>query len=151
MKILDKLLNKLLNNNKSKLDPEIVTKSVSNIDILTEFDVYPLQWLFTYNSVIGKTYVYKLNSPSTPCLYAKIILSPGFKSDVILIRLFSYISDVPLTEDNIDKVKKGAAKLQYALTPTDLKVFGQNNPYGFTYELLINKLVKQYFELMDSR
>lgn len=69
MKILDKLLN-----NKPKLDPEIVTKSVSNIDILPEFeDVYPLQWLFTYNSLIGKTYVYKLNSPSTPYLYAKII------------------------------------------------------------------------------
>lgn len=100
MKILDKLLN-----NKPKLDPEIVTKSVSNIDILPEFeDVYPLQWLFTYNSLIGKTYVYKLNSPSTPYLYAKIILSPVFK--YYIIRLFSYISDVPLTEDNIDKVKK---------------------------------------------
>lgn len=75
-----KILNKLLNN-KPKLDPEIVTKSVSNIDILPEFeDVYPLQWLFTYNSLIGKTYVYKLNSPSTPYLYAKIILSPVFKS-----------------------------------------------------------------------
>lgn len=148
MKILDKLLNKLLNN-KPKLDPEIVTKSVSNIDILPEFEVYPLQWLFTYNSVIGKTYVYKLNSPSTPYLYAKIFLSPVFKC--FIIRLFSYISDVPLTEDNIDKVKKGDAKLQYALSPTDLKVFGPNNPYGFTYELLINKLVKQYFELMDAR
>lgn len=145
MKILDKLLN-----NKQKLDPEIVTKSVSNIDILPEFeDVYPLQWLFTYNSLIGKTYVYKLNSPSTPYLYAKIILSPVFKS--YIIRLFSYISDVPLTEDNIDKVKKCDTKLQYAISPTDLKVFGPSNPYGFTYELLINKLVKQYFELMDAR
>src|SRR5574344_2356129 len=103
MKILDK----------SKLDPEIVTKAVSNIDILPEFeDVYPLQWLFTYNSLIGKTYVYKLNSPSTPYLYAKIILSPVFKS--YIIRLFSYISDVPLTEKNIDKVKLGDTKLQYA-------------------------------------
>ena len=145
MKIIDKLLN-----NKPKLDPEIVNKSASNIDILPEFeDVYPLQWLFTYNSLTGKTYVYKLNSPSTPCLYAKIFLSPVFKS--YIIRLFSYISDVPLTEDNIDKVKKGDAKLQYAISPTDLKVFGPNNPYGFTYELLINKLVKQYFELMDTR
>lgn len=145
MKILDKLLN-----NKSKLDPEIVTKSVSNIDILPEFeDVYPLQWLFTYNSLIGKTYVYKLNSPSTPYLYAKIFLSPVFKS--YIIRLFSYISDVPLTEDNIDKVKIVDAKLQYAISPTDLKVFGPNNPYGFTYELLINKLIEQYFELMDVR
>ena len=99
--------------------------------------------------MIGKTYVYKLNSPSTPYLYAKIILSPVFKS--YIIRLFSYISDVPLTEDNIDKVKKCDAKLQYAISPTDLKVFGPSNPYGFTYELLINKLVKQYFELMDAR
>ena len=140
MKILDK----------SKLDQEIVTKSASNIDILPEFeDVYPLQWLFTYNSLIGKTYVYKLNSPSTPCLYAKIFLSPGFKT--YIIRLFSYISDVPLTEDNIDKVKKGDATLQYALSPDDLKLFGPNNPYGFTYELLINKLIEQYFELMDVR
>ena len=145
MKILDKLLN-----NKPKLDPEIVTKSVSNIDILPEFeDVYPLQWLFTYNSLIGKTYVYKLNSPSTPYLYAKIFLSPVFKS--YIIRLFSYISSVPLTEDNIDKVKIVDAKLQYAISPTDLKVFGPNNPYGFTYELLINKLIEQYFELMDVR
>lgn len=145
MKILDKLLN-----NKSKLDPEIVTKSVSNIDILPEFEnVYPLQWLFTYNSLIGKTYVYKLNSPSTPYLYAKIILSPGFKS--YIIRLFSYISDVPLTEDNIDKVKIVDAKLQYAISPTDLKVFGPNNPYGFTYELLINKLIEEYYEVMCAR
>ena len=145
MKILDKLLN-----NKPKLDPEIVTKSVSNIDILPEFeDVYPLQWLFTYNSLVGKTYVYKLNAPFTPYLYAKIILSPGFKS--YIIRLFSYISDVPLTEDNIDKVKKGDATLQYALSPDDLKLFGPNNPYGFTYELLINKLIDQYFELMRTR
>ena len=145
MKILDKLLN-----NKPKLDPEIVTKSVSNIDILPEFeDVYPLQWLFTYNSLIGKTYVYKLNSPFTPYLYAKIILSPGFKS--YIIRLFSYISDVSLTEDNIDKVKKGDATLQYALSPDDLKLFGPNNPYGFTYELLINKLIDQYFEVMRTR
>ena len=145
MKILDKLLN-----NKPKLDPEIVTKSVSNIDILPEFeDVYSLQWLFTYNSLIGKTYVYKLNSPSTPCLYAKIFLSPVFKS--YIIRLFTYISDVPLTEENIDKVKLGDTKLQYAISPTDLKVFGPNNPYGFTYELLINKLIDQYFELMDAR
>lgn len=145
MKILDKLLN-----NKPKLDPKIVTKSVSNIDILPEFeDVYPLQWLFTYNSLIGKTYVYKLNSPATPYLYAKIILSPGFKS--YIIRLFSYISDVPLTEDNIDKVKKGDATLQYALSPDDLKLFGPNNPYGFTYELLINKLIDQYFEVMRTR
>lgn len=145
MKILDKLLN-----NKPKLEPEIVTKSVSNIDILPEFeDVYPLQWLFTYNSLIGKTYVYKLNSPSTPYLYAKIFLSPVFKS--YIIRLFSYISDVPLTEENIDKVKKGDTKLQYAISPTDLKVFGPNNPYGFTYELLINKLIEQYFEVMRAR
>ena len=145
MKILDKLLN-----NKPKLDPEIVTKSVSNIDILPEFeDVYPLQWLFTYNSLVGKTYVYKLNSSSTPYLYAKIILSPVFKS--YIIRLFSYISDVPLTEDNIDKVKKGDATLQYALSPDDLKLFGPNNPYGFTYELLINKLIDQYFEVMRTR
>lgn len=145
MKILDKLLN-----NKPKLDPEIVTKSVSDIDILPEFeDVYPLQWIFTYNSLIGKTYVYKLNSSSTPYLYAKIILSPVFKS--YIIRLFSYISDVPLTEDNIDKVKKGDTKLQYAISQTDMKVFWPSNPYGFTYELLINKLVKQYFELMDAR
>ena len=135
---------------KIKLDPEIITKSVSKIDILPEFeDVYPLQWLFTYNSLIGKTYVYKLNSPSTPYLYAKIFLSPVFKS--YIIQLFSYISDAPLTEDNIDKVKKGDTKLQYAISPTDLKVFGPNNPYGFTYDLLINKLVKQYFELMDAR
>lgn len=146
MKILDKLLNK----GKPKLDPEIVTKSVSNIDILPEFEnVYPLQWLFTYNSLIGKTYVYKLNSPFTPYLYAKIILSPGFKS--YIIRLFSYISDVPLTEDNIDKVKKVDVKLQYALSPTDLKVFGPNNPYGFTYELLINKLIEEYYEVMCAR
>ena len=146
MKILDKLLNK----GKPKLDPEIVTKSGSNIDILPEFEnVYPLQWLFTYNSLVGKTYVYKLNSPFTPYLYAKIILSPGFKS--YIIRLFNYISNVSLTEDNIDKVKKGDATLQYALSPDDLKLFGPNNPYGFTYELLINKLVKQYFELMDAR
>lgn len=146
MKILDKLLNK----GKPKLDPEIVTKSGSNIDILPEFEnVYPLQWLFTYNSLIGKTYVYKLNSPSTPYLYAKIFLSPVFKS--YIIRLFSYISDVPLTEDNIDKVKIVDAKLQYAISPTDLKVFGPNNPYGFTYELLINKLIDQYFELMRTR
>lgn len=145
MKILDKLLN-----NKLKLEPEIVTKSVSNIDILPEFeDVYPLQWLFTYNSLIGKTYVYKLNSPSTPYLYAKIFLSPVFKS--YIIRLFSYISDVPLTEDNIDKVKKCDTKLQYAISPTDMKVFGPNNPYGFTYELLINKLIEQYFEVMRAR
>ena len=144
MKILDKLLN-----NKPKLDPEIVTKSVSNIDILPEFeDVYPLQWLFTYNSLIGKTYVYKLNSSSTPYLYAKIILSPVFKS--YIIRLFSYISDVPLTEENIDKVKLGDTKLQYAISPTDLKVFGPNNPYGFTYELLINKMIEQYFKTMKS-
>ena len=144
MKILDKLLN-----NKPKLDPEIVTKSVSNIDILPEFeDVYPLQWLFTYNSLIGKTYVYKLNSPSIPYLYAKIFLSPVFKS--YIIRLFSYISDVPLTEENIDKVKIGDTKLQYAISPTDLKVFGPNNPYGFTYELLINKLIEQYFKTMDA-
>ena len=146
MKILDKLLNK----GKPKLDPEIVTKSGSNIDILPEFEnVYPLQWLFTYNSLVGKTYVYKLNSPFTPYLYAKIILSPGFKS--FIIRLFSYISDVPLTEDNIDKVKKGDATLQYALSPDDLKLFGPNNPYGFTYELLINKLIDQYFEVMRTR
>lgn len=145
MEILDKLLN-----NKPKLDSEIVTKSVSDIDILPEFEnVYPLQWLFTYNSLIGKTYVYKLNSPSTPYLYAKIILSPGFKS--YIIRLFSYISDVPLTEDNIDKVKKVDATLQYALSPDDVKVFGPNNPYGFTYERLINKLIDQYFELIDAR
>ena len=146
MKILDKLLNK----GKPKLDPEIVTKSVSNIDILPEFEnVYPLQWLFTYNSLVGKTYVYKLNSPFTPYLYAKIILLHGFKS--YTIRLFSYISDVPLTEENIDKVKLGDTKLQYAISPTDLKVFGPNNPYGFTYERLINKLIDQYFELMDAR
>lgn len=146
MEILDKLLNK----GKPKLDPEIVTKSGSNIDILPEFEnVYPLQWLFTYNSLVGKTYVYKLNSPSTPYLYAKIFLSPVFKS--YIIRLFSYISDVPLTEDNIDKVKIVDAKLQYAISLTDLKVFGPNNPYGFTYELLINKLIEQYFELMDVR
>ena len=146
MKILDKLLNK----GKPKLDSEIVTKSVSDIDILPEFeDVYPLQWLFTYDDLAGKTYVYKLNSPSTPYLYAKIILSPVFKS--YIIRLFSYISDVPLTEDNIDKVKKGDAQLQYALSPDDLKLFGPNNPYGFTYELLINKLIDQYFELMRTR
>ena len=140
MKILDK----------SKLDQEIVTESASNIDILPEFeDVYPLQWLFTYNSLVGKTYVYKLNSPFTPYLYAKIILSPGFKS--YIIRLFSYISDVPLTEENIDKVKLGNTKLQYAISLTDLKVFGPNNPYGFTYERLINKLIDQYFELMRTR
>ena len=146
MKILDKLSNK----GKPKLDPEIVTKSGSNIDILPEFEnVYPLQWLFTYNSLVGKTYVYKLNSPFTPYLYAKIILSPGFKS--YIIRLFSYISDVSLTEDNIDKVKKGDATLQYALSPDDLKLFGPNNPYGFTYERLINKLIDQYFELMRTR
>ena len=145
MKILDKLLN-----NKPKLDPEIVTKSVSDIDILPEFeDVYPLQWLFTYDDLAGKTYVYKLNSPSTPCLYTKIFLSPVFKS--YIIRLFTYISDVPLTKENIDKVKLGDTKLQYAISPTDLKVFGPSNPYRFTYELLINKLVKQYFELMDAR
>lgn len=145
MKIVDKLLN-----NKSKLDPEIVTKSVSNIDILPEFEnVYPLQWLFTYNSLIGKTYVYKLNSPSTPYLYAKIFLSPVFKS--YIIRLFSYISDVPLTEDNIDKVKIVDEKLQYAISPTDLKVFGPGNPYGFTYELLINKLIEEYYEVMCAR
>ena len=146
MKILDKLSNK----GKPKLDPEIVTKSGSNIDILPDFEnVYPLQWLFTYNSLVGKTYVYKLNAPFTPYLYAKIILSPGFKS--YIIRLFSYISDVPLTEDNIDKVKKGDATLQYELSPDDLKLFGPNNPYGFTYELLINKLIDQYFEVMRTR
>lgn len=146
MKISDKLLNK----GKPKLDPEIVTKSGSNIDILPEFEnVYPLQWLFTYNSLVGKTYVYKLNAPFTPYIYAKIILSPGFKS--YIIRLFSYTSDVPLTEDNIDKVKKGDATLQYALSPDDLKLFGPNNPYGFTYELLINKLIDQYFEVMRTR
>lgn len=146
MEILDKLSNK----GKPKLDPEIVTKSGSNIDILPEFEnVYPLQWLFTYNSLVGKTYVYKLNSPFTPYLYAKIILSPGFKS--YIIRLFSYISDVPLTEDNIDKVKKGDATLQYALSPDDLKLFGPNNPYGFTYELLINKLIEEYYEVMCAR
>lgn len=146
MKIIDKLLNK----GKPKLDPEIVTKSVSNIDILPEFeDVYPLQWLFTYDDCAGKTYVYKLNSPSTPYLYAKIFLSPVFKS--YIIQLFSYISDVPLTEDNIDKVKKGDTKLQYAISPTDMKVFGPGNPYGFTYELLINKLIEQYFEVMRAR
>lgn len=146
MKITDKLLNK----GKPKLDPEIVTKSGSNIDILPEFEnVYPLQWLFTYNSLVGKTYVYKLNSPFTPYIYAKIILSPRFKS--YIIRLFSYISDVPLTEDNIDKVKKSDATLQYALSPADLYLFGPNNPYGFTYELLINKLIDQYFEVMRTR
>ena len=140
MKIIDK----------SKLDQEIVTESASNIDILPEFeDVYPSQCLFTYDDLTGKTYVYKLTSPSTPCLYAKIFLSPVFKS--YLIRLFSYISDVPLTEENIDKVKLGETKLQYAISPTDLKVFRPSNPYGFTYELLINKLVKQYFELIDAR
>ena len=144
MKIIDKLLNK----GKPKLDPEIVTKSVSNIDILPEFkDVYPLQWLFTYDDWAGKTYV--LNSPSTPYLYAKIFLSPVFKS--YTIRLFSYISDIPLTEDNINKVKIGDTKLQYAISPTDMKVFGPNNPYGFTYELLINKLIEQYFEVMRAR
>ena len=81
MKILDK----------SKLDPEIVTKSVSNIDILPEFeDVYPLQWLFTYDDWTGKTYVYKLNSPSTPCLYAKIFLLPVFKSYIIHLFFIQY-------------------------------------------------------------
>lgn len=145
-----KILDKLLNNNKPKADPEIVTKSVSDIDILPEFeDVYPLQWLFTYDGLAGKTYVYKLNSPSTPCLYAKIFLSPVFKS--YIIRLFTYISDVQLTEENINKVKLGDTKLQYAISPTDLKVFGPNNPYGFTYERLINKLIDQYFELMRTR
>lgn len=97
----------------------------------------------------GKTYVYKLNSPSTPCLYAKIFLSPVFKS--YIIRLFTYISDVPLTKENIDKVKLGDTKLQYAISPTDLKVFGPNNPYGFTYELLINKLIEEYYEVMCAR
>lgn len=145
-----KILDKLLNNDKPKLDPEIVTKSVSNIDILPEFEnVYPLQWLFTYDDWAGKTYVYKLKSPSTPYLYAKIFLSPVFKS--YTIRLFSYMSDVPLTEDNINKVKIGDTKLQYAILPTDLKVFGPGNPYGFTYELLINKLIEQYFEVMRTR
>lgn len=140
MKILDK----------SKLDPEIITKSVQDIDILPEFeDVYPLQQLFTYDDLTGKTYVYKLNSPSTPCLYAKIFLSPVFKS--YIIRLFTYISDVPLTKENIDKVKLGDTKLQYAISPTDLKVFGPNNPYGFTYELLINKLIEEYYEVMCAR
>ena len=140
MKILDK----------SKLDPEIITKSVQDIDILPEFeDVYPLQQLFTYDDLAGKTYVYKLNSPSTPCLYAKIFLSPVFKS--YIIRLFTYISDVPLTKENIDKVKLGDTKLQYAISPTDLKVFGPNNPYGFTYELLINKLIEEYYEVMCAR
>ena len=98
--------------------------------------------------MVGKTYVYKLNAPFTPYLYAKIILLHGFKS--YTIRLFSYISDVPLTEENIDKVKLGDTKLQYAISPTDLKVFGPNNPYGFTYELLINKLIEQYFKTMKS-
>lgn len=145
-----KILNKLLNNDKPKLDPEIVTKSVLNIDILPEFEnVYPLQWLFTYDDWEGKTYVYKLNSPSTPYLYAKIFLSPVFKS--YIIRLFSYISDVPLTEDNINKVKIGDTKLQYAISSTDMKVFGPGNHYGFTYELLINKLIEQYFEVMRAR
>lgn len=145
-----KILDKLLNNDKPKLDPEIVTKSVSNIDILPEFEnVYLLQWLFTYDDWAGKTYVYKLKSPSTPYLYAKIFLSPVFKS--YTIRLFSYISDIPLTEDNINKVKIGDTKLQYAISPTDLKVFGPGNPYGFTYELLINKLIEQYFEVMRTR
>ena len=135
---------------KSKLDPEIITKSVQDIDILPEFeDVYPLQQLFTYDDLTGKTYVYKLNSPSTPCLYAKIFLSPVFKS--YIIRLFTYISDVPLTKENIDKVKLGDTKLQYAISPTDLKVFGPNNPYGFTYELLINKLIEEYYEVMCAR
>ncbi len=144
------ILDKLLNNNKPKVDPEIVTKSVSDIDILPEFeDVYPLQWLFTYDDLAGKTYVYKLNSPSTPYLYAEIFLSPVFKS--YIIRLFTYISDVQLTEENINKVKLGDTKLQYAISPTDLKVFGPNNPYGFTYERLINKLIDQYFELMRTR
>lgn len=143
MKILDKILNK----NKATLDPEIVTKSVSDIDILSEFeDVYPLQWLFTYDGWAGKTYVYKLNSPSTPYLYAKIFLSPVFKC--FIIRLFSYCGDDVLTKDNIDKVKIGDTKLQYAITPTEMELFGPGNSYGFTYELLINKLIEQYFEVI---
>ena len=42
------------------------------------------------------------------------------------------------------------ATSQYALSPDDLKLFGPNNPYGFTYELLINKLIEQYFKTMKT-
>lgn len=143
-----KILNKILNKNKQKSETDIETKSVSDIDILYEFEgVHSLQFLFTYDD-IQKTHVYKLNS-DTPCLYAKISLSPIFNS--YTIQLFTYIGDESLNKDNINKVKIGELKLQYTLSPTDIEVLCKNNQYGFTYEVLINKLIKQYFSKLRTR
>lgn len=82
-----------------------------------------------------------------PFLYARIQMSP---SKQYSIRLFSYTGDKELNKDNLFKVKIGKYQLNYCISQMEMKTFGPDNKFGFSYNLLWDKIIDEYWKYVDE-
>ncbi len=142
MKIIDKMIKK---DNKSIMDENIIIPPF-NEELQDFIGVSYIQWLFNKIDEDNYTYyVYKITYE--PYLYACVHITP-FKQ--YSIRVFSYIGNEDLNEDNLFKVKRGKHQLNYIINSNEMNVFGPGNNYGFSYELLWNKIIEEYWKCLDD-
>lgn len=142
MKILDKIFK---NNDKPVIDENIALPPF-NEELYDFIGVSCIQWLFNKIDKNNYTYyVYKITY--YPYLYAYVQISP---SKHYSIRMFSYIGLEELNEDNLFKVKRGKTQINYVINSNEMKLFGPDNKYGFSYELLWNKIINEYWKCVDK-
>lgn len=142
MKILDKIFK---GNDKPVMDENIIIPPF-NEELQDFIGVSCIQWLFNKTDEEGYTYyVYEITYE--PYLYACVHITP-FKQ--YSIRIFSYIGDEELNEDNLFKVKRGKHQLNCVINSTEMKTFGPGNKYGFSYELLWNKFINEYWKYVGK-
>ncbi len=139
---------KLFNNIFKKKDKPVMDENIVfppfNKEIPDFCDVQCIQLLF--NKICENTYyVYKINYQ--PYLYACVHIT---SSKHYNIRIFSYTGSDELNEDNFFKIKRGKYQINYVVTSNEMKVFGPDNNYGFSYELLWNKIIDQYWKYVDA-
>lgn len=142
MKIIDKIFKK---DNDPVMDENIILPPFN--EELTDFiDVPCIKWLFNYTDEQGTIYVYKITYPIMSYLYASVKFT---QSKQYSIRIFSYTGD-DLNKDNLFKVKRGKHQINYCITSNEMKIFGPSNNYGFSYELLWNKIIEEYWKCVDE-
>lgn len=140
------LFNKKRKDNNIKLDPSIILPETLNGELDLFRDVTYLRWLFNYEDKNSKIYVYKIICLNMPYLYARIQKTP---CDQYSIRLFNYMGTEQLNKDNLFKVKIRPHQLNYVISNTEMSLFGPNNKYGFSYDLLWTKIINEYWKSMD--
>lgn len=141
MKIIDKIFKK---DDKPVMDENIV---ILQFEELPDFmDVHCISWLFNKTDENNYTY-YVYEFIFQPYLYATVNITP---SNLYNIRVFSYTGSEELSKDNLFKVKRGKHQINYVITPNEMKVFGPGNNYGFSYELLWNKIIEEYWKYVDG-